>query len=53
MFVTAYDEYAVAAFEQGAIDYVMKPFSPARLDDDRDAPQGRSSRARPPISMAS
>jgi DNA-binding LytR/AlgR family response regulator len=30
-FVTAYDEYAVAAFEQGAVDYVMKPVSPARL----------------------
>jgi len=30
-FVTAYDQYAVAAFEQGAVDYVMKPFSPARL----------------------
>jgi len=31
VFVTAYDQYAVAAFEQGAVDYVMKPFSPARL----------------------
>jgi len=31
VFVTAYDEYAVAAFEQGAVDYVMKPISPARL----------------------
>jgi len=30
-FVTAYDKYAVAAFEQGAVDYVMKPFSPERL----------------------
>ena len=30
-FVTAYDQYAVAAFEEGAVDYVMKPFSPARL----------------------
>lgn len=30
-FVTAYDKYAVAAFEQGAVDYVMKPFSAARL----------------------
>jgi DNA-binding LytR/AlgR family response regulator len=30
-FVTAYDQYAVAAFEQGAVDYVMKPFSAARL----------------------
>ena len=26
VFVTAYDKYAVAAFEQGAVDYVMKPF---------------------------
>ena len=31
VFVTAYDKYAVAAFEQGAVDYVMKPFSVARL----------------------
>ena len=31
VFVTAYDEYAVGAFEQGAIDYVMKPFERARL----------------------
>ena len=31
VFVTAYDEYAVAAFEQGAVDYVMKPFSRERL----------------------
>ena len=30
-FVTAYDKYAVAAFEQGAVDYVMKPFTAARL----------------------
>src|SRR5438552_10596771 len=30
-FVTAYDKYAIAAFEEGAVDYVMKPFSPARL----------------------
>jgi DNA-binding LytR/AlgR family response regulator len=31
VFVTAYDKHAVAAFEQGAVDYVMKPISPARL----------------------
>ena len=31
VFVTAYDKHAVAAFEQGAVDYVMKPFSSARL----------------------
>jgi len=31
VFVTAYDAHAVAAFEQGAVDYVMKPFDPERL----------------------
>ncbi len=31
VFVTAYDAHAVAAFEQGAIDYVLKPFDTARL----------------------
>jgi DNA-binding LytR/AlgR family response regulator len=31
VFVTAYDKYAVAAFEEGAVDYVMKPFTAARL----------------------
>ena len=31
VFVTAYDEHAVAAFDQGAVDYVLKPVAPARL----------------------
>jgi DNA-binding LytR/AlgR family response regulator len=31
VFVTAYDQYAVAAFEEDAIDYVMKPLSAARI----------------------
>jgi DNA-binding LytR/AlgR family response regulator len=31
VFVTAYDNYAVSAFDQGAIDYVMKPLSHARV----------------------
>ncbi len=31
VFVTAYDQHAVAAFEQGALDYVLKPVSAARL----------------------
>ncbi len=31
MFVTAYDQHAVAAFDQGAVDYVLKPVSAARL----------------------
>ena len=32
VFVTAYDQYAIDAFERGAIDYLLKPISPARLD---------------------
>jgi DNA-binding LytR/AlgR family response regulator len=31
VFVTAFNDHAVNAFEQGAVDYVMKPFSAARL----------------------
>jgi len=31
VFVTAFDQHAVEAFEQGAVDYVLKPVVPARL----------------------
>jgi DNA-binding LytR/AlgR family response regulator len=31
VFVTAYDEYAVTAFEQGAVDYLLKPADPERV----------------------
>jgi DNA-binding LytR/AlgR family response regulator len=31
VFVTAYDEYAVNAFEQGAVDYLLKPADPERV----------------------
>lgn len=31
VFVTAYNAHAVAAFEQGAVDYVLKPYSVERL----------------------
>jgi DNA-binding LytR/AlgR family response regulator len=32
IFVTAYDEYAVRAFEVNALDYLLKPFSQERLE---------------------
>ena len=31
VFVTAHEEHALAAFEEGALDYVLKPADPARL----------------------
>jgi DNA-binding LytR/AlgR family response regulator len=31
VFVTAFDEYAIAAFEEGAVDYLLKPTSPERI----------------------
>jgi two-component system, LytTR family, response regulator len=32
VFVTAYDQYALRAFEAGALDYLLKPFDNARFD---------------------
>ena len=31
VFVTAYDQYAVDAFDAGAVDYLLKPVEPGRL----------------------
>src|SRR6478609_5667436 len=33
VFVTAFDQYAVQAFAEGALDYLVKPIEPARLAD--------------------
>ena len=32
IFVTAYDEYAIKAFEVNALDYILKPVDPKRLE---------------------
>jgi two-component system LytT family response regulator len=47
VFVTAYDEYAVKAFELNAIDYLLKPFDDERLNRsiDRAKKQIASARA--------
>ncbi len=31
VFITAYDQFAISAFEQGAIDYLLKPADPQRV----------------------
>ena len=31
VFITAYDQYAIEAFEQGVVDYVLKPAERERL----------------------
>ena len=31
VFVTAHDEYAISAFEHGAVDYLLKPAEPERV----------------------
>jgi two-component system, LytTR family, response regulator len=36
VFVTAYDEYAIKAFEVNALDYLLKPVEPARLAETLD-----------------
>lgn len=33
IFVTAYDEYALKAFEVNALDYLLKPIDPERLEE--------------------
>jgi two-component system LytT family response regulator len=33
VFTTAYDEYALKAFEYNAMDYLLKPIEPKRLED--------------------
>ncbi len=49
VFVTAYDQYALQAFERAAVDYVLKPVQPERLAQTvarlRDALQRRASPA--------
>ena len=36
IFVTAHHQHAIAAFEQHAVDYVLKPFSPERIHEALD-----------------
>ena len=48
VFVTAYDQYAVKAFEHRALDYLVKPVEPARLADTVERLKARLGSALPP-----
>ena len=47
VFVTAYDDYAMTAFEQGAVDYLLKPVERARLDKTVSRLRDRLAASRP------
>ncbi|MCG2585697.1 LytTR family DNA-binding domain-containing protein [Massilia sp. TS11] len=52
VFVTAYDQYAVDAFDQQAADYVLKPISDARLARTVERLQARLATPAPETEMA-
>lgn len=45
VFTTAYDQYAVRAFESNALDYLVKPVAPERLSAALDRARARSEHA--------
>ena len=47
IFVTAYDEYALRAFEAGALDYLLKPFDDARFSRALGRAKDKLARYRP------
>ena len=52
VFVTAYDEYAVQAFEQEALDYVLKPVTAERLGRTLERVRRALAAAAPPVEDA-
>ena len=50
VFVTAYDDYAIAAFDEGAVDYVLKPPMPERIAKVVSRLQARA--AQPPLDLS-
>ena len=49
VFVTAYDQHAVQAFEHGALDYLLKPVLPARLAETVARLKDRLQNVRPAV----
>ncbi len=51
IFATAYDEYAIRAFEVQAVDYLLKPFARARVAEAVGRVRSRLGRSRPPLDV--
>lgn len=47
IFTTAYDQYALRAFEVNAVDYLLKPFAEARFDQALERAEARLGAPRP------
>jgi two-component system LytT family response regulator len=52
IFVTAYDQYAMRAFDAHAVDYLLKPFDAARFERALDRARSRIGERRPPPGIA-
>ena len=53
VFVTAYDQYAIQAFETGAVDYVLKPATDERLGVTIERLKAKLSAPTPPTDLSS
>lgn len=53
IFVTAYDRYAMRAFDAHAVDYLLKPFSAERFERALERAKARLGERRLPVEMAS
>ena len=52
IFVTAYDQYAMRAFDAHAVDYLLKPFSTERFELALQRAKSRLGEGRPPAELA-
>jgi two-component system LytT family response regulator len=52
IFVTAYDRYAMRAFDAHAVDYLLKPFSRERFELALERARLRLGERRPPVALA-
>jgi two-component system LytT family response regulator len=52
IFSTAYDKYAIGAFEVEAVDFLLKPYLQERIDKALERVRGRIAAAHPPTQLA-